>query len=70
MTLGTDVYSSWDPDVLASVSPQWGQEGYLLDNGPDTMSVDQAAAAAIAALTVPACLRDLTVTASPAGQSS
>ena len=65
MTLGTEVYASWDPAVLAAASPQWGQEGYLLDNGPDTMTVDQAAAAVVTALTVPVCLRDLTVTAAP-----
>ncbi len=65
MTLGTEVYASWNPDVLAAVSPQWGAEGYLLDNGPDTMEVDEAASAVVAALTVPVCLRDLTVTASP-----
>lgn len=65
MTLGTEVYASWDQEVLAAVSPQWGAEGYLLDNGPDTMSVDQAAAAVVVALTAPVCLRDLTATARP-----
>lgn len=66
MTLGTEVYASWDPATLAAASPQWAAEGYMLDNGPDTMSVEEAASAVVVALTAPVCLRDLTVTALPA----
>lgn len=65
MTLGTEVFASWDPDLLAEVSPRWEGEGYHLDNGPGMMTVEEAAAAVVATLTVPVCLRDLTVTASP-----
>lgn len=65
MTLGTEVYVAWDPEVLSAASPQWSAEGYLLDNGPDLMTVDQAAAAVVMALTAPVCLRDLTATALP-----
>lgn len=65
MTLGTEVSASWDPAVLGAASAQWSKEGYLLDNGPGLMSVDQAADAVLLALTAPVCLRDLTATASP-----
>jgi NAD(P)-dependent dehydrogenase (short-subunit alcohol dehydrogenase family) len=65
MTLGTEVTASWDPAILGAASGQWSQEGYLLDNGPETMTVPEAAAAVLVALTAPVCLRDLTATALP-----
>jgi len=65
MTLGTGVIDSWDPELLGEMSPRWGNGGYTDDNGPGMMNVDQAAAAVMAALTAPVCLRDLSATASP-----
>lgn len=66
MTLGTEVFAHWDQELLADVSPKWTAGGYHADNGPGMMQVDDAAAAIFAALVAPACLRDISATASPA----
>ena len=39
-TLGTEVYQSWDPELLGELSPVWESRGYVHDNGPGAMSVD------------------------------
>lgn len=47
-TLGTDVYVNWDPELSREMSQIWHQRGYLVDNGPGTMTVEDAARAVLA----------------------
>ena len=57
---------SWDRELLMELSPQWQALGYVHDNGPGgPMTVDDAAAAVLAALTSPVWLRDLTAVSDP-----
>ena len=56
-TLGTEVYQSWDPQLLGELSPLWEARGYVHDNGPGAMSVDDCATAVLAAMTSPVDLR-------------
>jgi NAD(P)-dependent dehydrogenase (short-subunit alcohol dehydrogenase family) len=56
-TLGTEVYQSWDPQLLGELSPVWEARGYVHDNGPGAMSVDDCATAVLAAITSPVDLR-------------
>ncbi len=56
-TLGTEVYESWDRDLLGELSPVWEARGYVYDNGPGAMSVDDCATAVLAAITSPVDLR-------------
>jgi NAD(P)-dependent dehydrogenase (short-subunit alcohol dehydrogenase family) len=56
-TLGTEVYQSWDPALLGELSPVWEARGYVHDNGPGAMSVDDCATAVLAAMTSPVDLR-------------
>lgn len=64
-TLGTEVWSSWDPDLLQELSALWAQRGYNFDNGPGAMSVEDAASAVIAAMTSRAELRYVLVLPPP-----
>ena len=64
--LGTGVTDSWDRELLMELSPQWQALGYVHDNGPGgPMTVDDAAAAVLAALTSPVWLRDITAVSDP-----
>jgi NAD(P)-dependent dehydrogenase (short-subunit alcohol dehydrogenase family) len=56
-TLGTEVYQSWDPELLAELSAVWEGRGYVHDNGPGAMSVDDCATAVLAAMASPVDLR-------------
>src|SRR5215207_9048718 len=56
-TLGTEVYQSWDGDLLAELSPVWEARGYLHDNGPGAMTVRDCATAVVTAITSPDDLR-------------
>ena len=56
-TLGTEVYQSWDPELLGELAPVWEARGYVHDNGPGAMSVDDCATAVIVAMTSPVDLR-------------
>lgn len=49
-TLGTDVYVGWEPALAKEMSALWHQRGYLVDNGPGTMTVDDCARAVLAAV--------------------
>jgi len=48
-TLGTEVYESWDRELLGELSAVWAARGYVHDNGPGAMSVDDCATAVLAA---------------------
>ena len=64
--LGTGVTDSWDRELLMELSPQWQALGYVHDNGPGgPMTVDDAAAAVLAALASPVWLRELTAVSDP-----
>ncbi len=64
--LGTGVTDSWDRELLMELSATWGQLGYVHDNGPGgPMTVDQAAAAVVHALTSPVWLREVTAVSDP-----
>ena len=64
--LGTGVTDSWDRELLVELSPTWAALGYVHDNGPGgPMTVDQAAAALLAALTSPVWLREITAVSDP-----
>jgi NAD(P)-dependent dehydrogenase (short-subunit alcohol dehydrogenase family) len=56
-TLGTEVYESWDRELLGELSAVWEARGYVHDNGPGAMTVDDCATAVIAAMTSPVDLR-------------
>ena len=56
-TLGTEVYQSWDPALLGELSVVWETRGYVRDNGPGAMAVDDCATAVLAAMTSPVDLR-------------
>ncbi len=56
-TLGTDVTGSWDPALASELSPLWAQRGYVNDNGPGAMKVEEAAEAVLGAITSPVDLR-------------
>lgn len=64
--LGTGVTDSWDRELLVELSSTWGPLGYVHDNGPGgPMTVDQAAAAVLHALTSPVWLREVTAVSDP-----
>ena len=64
--LGTGVTDSWDRELLMELSATWGTLGYVHDNGPGgPMTVDQAAAAVLHALTSPVWLREVTAVSDP-----
>jgi NAD(P)-dependent dehydrogenase (short-subunit alcohol dehydrogenase family) len=56
-TLGTEVYESWDRELLGELSAVWEARGYVHDNGPGAMTVDDCATAVLAAMTSPVDLR-------------
>jgi NAD(P)-dependent dehydrogenase (short-subunit alcohol dehydrogenase family) len=56
-TLGTEVYESWDRELLGELSAVWESRGYVHDNGPGAMSVVDCATAVLAAITSPVDLR-------------
>ncbi len=56
-TLGTEVYQSWDPALLGELSVVWEARGYVHDNGPGAMTVDDCASVVLAAMTSPVDLR-------------
>jgi len=56
-TLGTEVYQAWDPTLLGELSAVWEARGYVHDNGPGAMAVDDCATAVLAAMTSPIDLR-------------
>jgi NAD(P)-dependent dehydrogenase (short-subunit alcohol dehydrogenase family) len=56
-TLGTGVYESWDRELLGELSAVWEARGYVHDNGPGAMSVDDCASAVLTAITSPVDLR-------------
>jgi NAD(P)-dependent dehydrogenase (short-subunit alcohol dehydrogenase family) len=56
-TLGTEVTATWDMSVLGDLHGTWEGRGYIHDNGPGAMTVAQAAAAVVVAITSPADLR-------------
>jgi NAD(P)-dependent dehydrogenase (short-subunit alcohol dehydrogenase family) len=56
-TLGTDVFGAWEPGLAGEMSRIWHERGYLIDNGPGTMSVEEAAGAVLAAITSEVDLR-------------
>jgi NAD(P)-dependent dehydrogenase (short-subunit alcohol dehydrogenase family) len=56
-TLGTEVYESWDRELLGELSAVWEARGYVHDNGPGAMTVDDCATAVLTAMTSPVDLR-------------
>jgi NAD(P)-dependent dehydrogenase (short-subunit alcohol dehydrogenase family) len=56
-TLGTEVYESWDRELLGELSAVWDARGYVHDNGPGAMTVDDCATAVLTAMTSPVDLR-------------
>ncbi len=56
-TLGTEVYQSWDRALLGELSAVWETRGYVHDNGPGAMTVDDCATVVLAAMTSPVDLR-------------
>jgi NAD(P)-dependent dehydrogenase (short-subunit alcohol dehydrogenase family) len=64
-TLGTEVYQSWDGELLAALSPVWEARGYVHDNGPGAMTVRDCATAVIAAITSPVDLRYVVANPAP-----
>lgn len=67
-TLGTEVWTSWDPELMMELTALWADRGYSFDNGPGAMSVEDAAAAVIAAMAARADLRYV-VALPPAGST-
>ncbi|WTW97645.1 SDR family oxidoreductase [Streptomycetaceae bacterium NBC_01309] len=59
--LGTGVHAEWDRDLMGELAGVWENRGYLYDNGPGWMSVDEAAAGILNALTAPVCMHDFDV---------
>ena len=53
MCLGTGVGDNWDPALLRELSAGWGPAGYMLDNGPGVMNVDEVSDALLAILASP-----------------
>ncbi len=66
MTLGTGVADGWDHALLGELSGTWNAEGYLLDNGPGTMQVDEVAASIVAALAAPTLMPFISMLPDPA----
>jgi len=64
-TLGTEVYQSWDGELLGELSPVWEARGYVHDNGPGAMSVRDCATAVVAAITSPVDLRYIVANPAP-----
>jgi len=64
-TLGTEVYQSWDGELLAELSPVWEARGYVHDNGPGAMTVRDCATAVVAAITSPVDLRYVVANPAP-----
>jgi NAD(P)-dependent dehydrogenase (short-subunit alcohol dehydrogenase family) len=56
-TMGTDVYTDWDKALLGRMSESWTRSGHLIDNGPGALTVEDAAAAVLTAVTAAADLR-------------
>jgi len=67
-TLGTEVWTTWDPALMQELTTVWAERGYSFDNGPGAMSVEDAAAAVIAAMASRADLRYV-VALPPAGST-
>lgn len=65
--LGTGVHATWDRELLGELAGVWENRGYLYDNGPGWMSVDEAAAGILNALTTPVCMHDFDVLPLPDG---
>jgi NAD(P)-dependent dehydrogenase (short-subunit alcohol dehydrogenase family) len=66
MTLGTGVGDNWDPALLGELSASWGPAGYMLDNGPGVMNVDEVADALLAVLASPTFMPYVAVLPDPA----
>ncbi len=66
MTVGTGVGDSWDHALLGELSAGWNAEGYLLDNGPGVMQVDEVADSLLAILAAPTFMSYATVLPDPA----
>jgi NAD(P)-dependent dehydrogenase (short-subunit alcohol dehydrogenase family) len=64
-TLGTEVYQSWDPQLLGELSPVWEARGYVHDNGPGAMSVADCATAVLTAMSSPVDLRYVVANPAP-----
>ena len=60
------VAASWDPALLAELSPAWNAAGYLLDNGPGTMECPEVADAILAVVTTPTFMPYVAVLPDPA----
>ncbi|MCW2549864.1 MAG: hypothetical protein JWN96_4324 [Mycobacterium sp.] len=66
MTLGTGVGDNWDPALLGELSASWGPAGYMLDNGPGVMNVEEVADALLAVLASPTFMPYVAVLPDPA----
>jgi NAD(P)-dependent dehydrogenase (short-subunit alcohol dehydrogenase family) len=66
MTLGTGVGDNWDPALLGELSASWGAAGYMLDNGPGVMNVEEVADALLAVLASPTFMPYVAVLPDPA----
>jgi NAD(P)-dependent dehydrogenase (short-subunit alcohol dehydrogenase family) len=64
-TLGTEVYQSWDPQLLGELSPIWETRGYVHDNGPGAMTVADCATAVLTAMASPVDLRYVVANPAP-----
>ena len=64
-TLGTEVYQSWDPQLLGELSPVWEARGYVHDNGPGAMTVADCATAVLTAMASPVDLRYVVANPAP-----
>jgi NAD(P)-dependent dehydrogenase (short-subunit alcohol dehydrogenase family) len=64
-TLGTEVYQSWDPQLLGELSSVWEARGYVHDNGPGAMTVADCATAVLTAMASPVDLRYVVANPAP-----
>jgi NAD(P)-dependent dehydrogenase (short-subunit alcohol dehydrogenase family) len=70
MTLGTGVGDNWDPALLGELSASWGPAGYMLDNGPGVMNVEEVADALLAVLASPTFMPYVAILPDPARAAS
>jgi NAD(P)-dependent dehydrogenase (short-subunit alcohol dehydrogenase family) len=66
MTLGTEVTSGWDSDLLTELAAVWDGRGYLFDNGPGFMGCDEVAETIVSVLAAPTCIPSISVLPDPA----
>jgi NAD(P)-dependent dehydrogenase (short-subunit alcohol dehydrogenase family) len=66
MTLGTEVTTGWDAELLGELASVWDGRGHLFDNGPGYLGCDEVADTVVSVLAAPTCLPYVSVLADPA----